>query len=300
MQSPQLLIGTAHGVASLDEGMPLEPPVDVRDISRGSTGWWLVDADGGVWSHPDGDEGALVARHTDHDLHCVGEIEPAADVLVGASRATLLTVAGDRLIVDETFEAAEGRADWHTPWGGLPDVRSMSAGPDGLLYVNVHVGGILRRDDGGWRPTLDIDADVHQVVAHPTRPGVVVAATARGLAISRSAAENWSFEAAGLHATYSRAIALQGDTVFVSVSTGSQGRRAAVYRGELRDLRFERCSSGLPEWFSDNIDTKCIASTGEFVFVADAAGIVYRSSDQGSTWEVARSDLPKINAIDAG
>ena len=36
------------------------------------------------------------------------------------------------------------------------------------LFVNVHVGGIVRCDDTGPSPTLDIHADVHQVIADPS------------------------------------------------------------------------------------------------------------------------------------
>ena len=37
-------------------------------------------------------------------------------------------------------------------------MRTIAAGAEGELYVNVHVGGILRSDDDGasWRPTIDI------------------------------------------------------------------------------------------------------------------------------------------------
>ena len=54
-------------------------------------------------------------------------------------------------------------------------IRSVTATPDGVLLVNVHVGGIVRSSDGGitWQPTIDIDTDVHQVCAHPTDPRMV-------------------------------------------------------------------------------------------------------------------------------
>src|SRR5213593_1928350 len=92
-----------------------------------------------------------------------------------------------RLEVDSSFDAAEGREAWHTPWGAPADVRSISSGADGAVYVNVHVGGVLRSTDGGagWRPTLDIEHDVHQVLALPERPGLVLVAAADGFGLSR-------------------------------------------------------------------------------------------------------------------
>jgi len=57
----------------------------------------------------------------------------------------------------------------------------------------VHVGGILRTEDRGetWTPTIDIDADVHQVRAHPDRPELVLASAAIGLCRSDDAGLTW-------------------------------------------------------------------------------------------------------------
>lgn len=49
----------------------------------------------------------------------------------------------------DSFEQAEGREEWYTPWGGLPDVRSLAVGTAGERYVNVHVSGILRSHEQG-------------------------------------------------------------------------------------------------------------------------------------------------------
>jgi hypothetical protein len=71
------------------------------------------------------------------------------------------------------------------------------------LYVNVHVGGILRSDDGGasFVPTIEIDDDVHEVSA--AADGAVLAATGeRGLAVSRDRGATWAHHADGLHASW--------------------------------------------------------------------------------------------------
>ena len=52
----------------------------------------------------------------------------------------------------------------------------------------------------------------------------------------------WEFVTAGMHAHYSRAVAVSDDTVLVSASTGPRGRRSALYRKPLDGgTRFERC-----------------------------------------------------------
>src|SRR5262249_38779893 len=123
------------------------------------------------------------AEANGYRLNCLLPLGDSA--LVGAAAAHLLRLPGGPPPPGWGFQRAEGRSEWYTPWGGPPDVRSLAAGANGDLYANVHVGGILRSADGGdtWRPTIDFHADVHQVQTAPDRPGLVLAAAARGLAV---------------------------------------------------------------------------------------------------------------------
>ncbi|MGH2683459.1 MAG: WD40/YVTN/BNR-like repeat-containing protein [Actinomycetota bacterium] len=218
---------------------------------------------------------------------------------VGTGEARLFRVSGGTVGPVASFDEVEGREKWYTPWGGPPDTRSMSAS-HGTIYVNVHVGGIVRSPDGGdsWEPTIDIDADVHQVLAHPDLPGLVLASTAWGLARSDDGGDSWSFHDEGLHASYSRAVAIAGDTILVSASTGPRGGSAALYRRPLQsDGPFERCAGGLPEWFPGNIDTHCLAASGTSVAFGTEAGEVFLSEDEGRTWGQAASGLPAVRAL---
>jgi photosystem II stability/assembly factor-like uncharacterized protein len=166
---------------------------------------------------------------------------------------------------------------------------------DDDLYVNVHVGGILRTDDRGehWMPTIDIDADVHQVA---TAEGLVLAACAGGLAVSEDRGTTWILRADGLEASYSRAVAVCGDGVLVSASSGPRGGRSAVYRGTLAGGGFERCRDGLPEWFDDNIDSMCLDALpdGSFAAFGTSDGQLFGSFDAGSSWTELASGLPVI------
>jgi hypothetical protein len=195
------------------------------------------------------------------------------------------------------FEVVEGREHWYTPWGGPPDTRSLSRDENGILYANVHVGGIVRSHDAdSWKPTgIDIDADVHQVVARPGPSGAVLAATAYGLAVSEDDGATWSFETEGLHATYCRAVAVAGETILISASRGHRGQEAAVYRR--RNGAFERCREGLPEWFDDNIDTRCLAATDGAIAIGTTDGSVFISTDEGATWDQAAAGQPPIRCI---
>jgi hypothetical protein len=220
-----------------------------------------------------------------------------ADVFVGSSEARLFRVADERPEPIAAFDRADGRSRWYTPWGGPPETRSMSEWDDDL-YVNVHVGGILRTKDRGehWTPTIDIDADVHQVA---TAEGLVLAACAGGLAVSSDRGATWTLRADGLEAPYSRAVTVCGDAVLVSASNGPRGGRSAVYRGPLASGGFERCRDGLPEWFDDNIDTTCLDALpdGSFAAFGTSDGRLFGSRDAGSSWSELASGLPAVRRV---
>ena len=235
------------------------------------------------------------------DLELVCLVATSQGVFVGTEGAHLLRLGDDGgLDPVDAFEAIEGRETWFTPWGGPPAVRSIAQDLSGRLHANVHVGGIPRSVDAGasWEPTIDIDADIHQVVAHPSEPDVVLAAGAVGLAVSVDGGASWRIEREGLHATYARAVAVAGDHVLLTVSNGPRGGRAAIYRTVLEPgSAFERCTVGLPEWFDGNIDSGWLDARGREVAFGTGDGEVYRSDDAGERWTRAATGLPSIRAV---
>jgi hypothetical protein len=220
-------------------------------------------------------------------------------LFIGTAEAGLLHLEDGTLRRVAGFDRAPGRDTWYTPWGGPPDTRSLSQGAEGTLYANVHVGGILRSTDGErWEPTIDVDADVHQVLSHPEDPHVLLAACAPGLAISRDRGDTWTIQREGLHGPYCRAVAVAGDDVLVSASTGPFTDRAAVYRRPLdAEGPFERCSEGLPDWIPSNIDTHCLVADGSTAAFGTGDGDVYRSGDGGRTWERVADGLPSVRCL---
>jgi hypothetical protein len=165
--------------------------------------------------------------------------------------------------------------------------------------VNVHVGGILRSEDDGktWAPTLDVDADVHQVLFDPGSKHLLAAA-ARGFGASGDHGLSWRFETRGLHASYLRAVAVAADTVLVTASTGPFTRNGAVYRKPLRgDAPFERCEQGLPGSFPENIDTFCLGASGPAVAFGTSSGHLYLSLDEGACWSLMAEGLPPVRCL---
>ncbi len=218
-------------------------------------------------------------------------------VFVGTDDANILRVDPDgtqrRL---SGFDAVAGRDKWYAGsaivdgkrMGPPLGIRSMTATSDGaVLFANVHVGGIPRSIDAGstWQPTIDIDTDVHQVCAHPTRPDLVVAAAAVGLCISRDAGATWTIEQRGLHAHHCSAVAFGRNDIFVSASVDPFAPQGAVYRRPIESNGpFERLGGGMPEWINGKADTNCIASRNSTIAVVDWSGHLYVSHDDGASW----------------
>jgi hypothetical protein len=298
-----ILVGTAAGLWQLvgDDVHAVEPLAGhaVVALARDGARTWVVVDGTALWVGADG--WAPRATLDGRSATCVAVT--AAGPIVGTEQAHVLRLAEDRLVCLEAFETVEGRQAWYQPWGAPADVRSIAVAGDGAIHVNVHVGGVARSRDAGasWTPTVDIEVDVHQVLAHPDRAETILLATAEGFGLSRDGGDTYQFATAGMHAHYLRAVAVAGEHVVVSASAGFHGRRSALYRRPLDgSKRFERCERGLPRWFDDNIDTGCLAAAGSLVVFGTGDGRVYRSRDAGERWELALKGLPAIAGVALG
>jgi hypothetical protein len=218
-------------------------------------------------------------------------------VFVGTDDARILRVDPDgtqRCLTG--FDAVAGRDSWYAGaaivdgklMGPPLGIRSMAATRDGaVLLANVHVGGVPRSTDSGltWRPTIDVDSDVHQVCAHPARLDIVIAAAARGLCISRDAGATWTTEQQGLHAHYCSAVAFGRNDIFVAASTDHFATQGAVYRRPIdSDGPLQPLGGGMPRWIDGIADTNCIATRDSMVAVIDGSGRLYVSHDDGASW----------------
>ena len=261
------------------EGWELWAILDGREIVHtAGVDWWFS-----------------VSRLSGLQATCVADTR--AGVIVGTSSAHLCRIAGEGVERLDSFERAPGRKDWFTPWGGPPDTRSLTEDGD-TVYVNVHVGGILRSHDHGesWQPTIEIEADVHQVT---TGHGNVYAAGGAGLSISGDKGTTWATSDEGLHASYCRAVAVCGDMILLTASTGPRGGRSAVYRGPIDASSFERCDGGLPGWFGHNIDTYCLDAKpdGSLAAFGTEDGHLFTSTDQGRSWSQLANGLSEIRRV---
>ena len=311
MTTPMVLVATWHDGLFVLDGATLVQELrnqSVRALAPGAGGSTLAIANGRSLQRraPDGVWSAIAT--TQLDLACcmaVGDV-----MYVGTDDARVLRVGKDGALEQlRGFDAVAGRETWYAGSAvingrrlGPPlGIRSIAATPDGVvLFANVHVGGVPRSTDGGatWQPTIHVESDVHEVRAHPNRPGVVMAAAATGLFSSRDGGVTWDVEQEGLHASYCSAVAFAGDDVFVSASADHFAAQGAVYRRRVdgRDA-LVAVGGGLPAWTDGIVDTGCIATGGSTVALADRKGNLYLSADTGRSWSRRASGIPSPSSV---
>lgn len=274
------------------------------------------DGHGGVLTIVDGH--ALCRRSAAGEWTTIIESEAALSccvavgdvIFAGTDDARILRVASDGTRQWLTgFDTVAGRETWYAGTAivdgkvmGPPlGIRSMTVTCDGaVLLANVHVGGIPRSTDGGrtWQPTIDVHSDIHQVAAHPTRPNLVIAAAATGFCISRDAGATWRIEQRGLHAPHCSAAAFGRNDVFVSASTDPFAAHGAVYRRPIdNDGPLEPLGGGMPRWTDRHVDTDCIATHDSVIAMADGAGHLYTSYDDGLSWSQPLDGFANPSAV---
>ncbi len=303
-----LMIGTNAHLEDLDRSYTYAQDVSVTALAVGSftggVGSLLPSSNRPVWSLLDaqrivGLEEFDVVPFVRLPTPTAQSLAVAGDTLVvGVEGGHLLTVSPDGTISElPAFDALEGRDAWQNPAGSTPDLRSIAvSSDDSHWFANVHVGGVWRSDDGGgsWRCVVQPESDVHEVVTGQNRRVAVAAAI--GFGLSEDDGDTWQWTTDGLHASYSRAVALDGDTAFVTASTGPETGDGRLYRCRLGEP-FEPCAGGLPESFPFNLDTGSVAAADGQVALGTRNGRVFRSSDHGSTWALAAEGMRPVRVV---
>lgn len=295
----QVLVGTRNGLHRFGASGDL---LGIEHVGREVTtiapeGWelWAV-LDGKEVVHTAGVEWWFhVANLSGLQGNCMADTR--AGVLLGTSEGHLYRIAGKGLERVHSFERAPGRKEWFTPWGGPPDTRSITEDRD-TVYVNVHVGGVLRSSDRGesWQPTIDIGDDIHRVT---TGHGRIYAAGAGGLSVSQDKGNTWGVSDDGLRGSYCRSVSVCGNAVLLSAADGPRGGHSGVYRSSIEGRSFERSTQGLPEWFSQNIDSLWLDAfpDGSLAAFATEDGLLFASTDQGRSWSKIAGDLAGVTRV---
>ena len=309
---PTILVTTwADGLFALaDQASRHEwPGTSVRGLARDASGNALAIMGGKSLCRRTPEGAWHTIAKSDLELGCC--VAVGANIYVGRDDAAqVLRVCDDGSLEPLAgFDRVSGRDQWYAGTAlidgrhvGPPlGIRSMAATCDGkALLANVHVGGIPRSIDGGltWQPTIEVDSDVHQVCAHPTRPEIVAAATGIGLALSRDGGRSWTTECKGLHAAYCSAVAFADDDILVAASTDHFASQGAIYRRPIDGAGLLKpVGAGLPRWIEGIADTGNIAASGSTLAVADRAGNLYLSDDTGRTWSRHGNQFPTPSSV---
>ena len=310
MTSPVLVATWGAGLFVVSSGTPNQELANrsVRALAPDGHGGALaiVDERSLCRRAPDGVWSTIAAAEV--NLACC--VTVGDSIYVGTDDACVLHVSAAGEIEQlHGFERVAGRDKWYAGSAlingkliGPPlGIRSITATSDGtVLLANVHVGGIPRSVDRGatWQPTIEVASDVHEVRAHPNRPGIVVAAAAVGLCISRDGGATWEVEQAGLHAWYCSAVEFVDDDILVAAAADHFAPHSALYRrGVDERCPLVRVAGGLPAWLDGIADTGCIATHGSAVAVADRKGNLHVSADNGRTWSSRANGIPTPSSV---
>jgi hypothetical protein len=275
----RVLVGTDVGVHELGDTGFAHDVGHVTSIAPDSDCIWVLTDDDVIW-RADASGIEEVARLRDGNARVLAA--DGHDVWIGGTKATLWRLRGADVERVVSFDAAPSHAEWYTPWGGPPDVFSIDAGR-GDVYVNVHVGGILRSADRGssWTPTIDLHDDVHDVAVDSS--GAVWAATGRrGLARSTDRGATWDYVTRGLTSSYALGVAPTSDGALVCTSSGPGARDGTISR--LEGGRLVHSADGLPDDLGGTVGAGRWSSMGDEVVMAAPDGTIRASNDGGRSW----------------
>lgn len=291
-------IGTTDGVFT-PEGKKLynmSRPISAAVATRDEIAFVVDDRE--VWRIEKG-EGRRIAMG-DSRINCIAAA--AGELIVGTERARVARVVGGKIEYLENFDRLDGRSEWNTPWGGPPDVRSLAISSSQNIYVDIHVGWIVRSSDRGatWTECRNgLEKDVHQVATHPDRDETVLAATATGFYISNDSGENFVRGTEPMAYYYQRACACfpGSETVLVSTSRGPHGDAGAkLYRTTDLGSTWNEVI-GLPSEIRNNIDTFHLCTTADGRVLVCADNVLYASDDYGESFERIEFDAGTIRVL---
>lgn len=184
-------------------------------------------------------------------------------------------------------------------------VRWLGADPNlsGRLYAAIEAGAFVWSGDRGetWHDRVPGGPyDTHTAVVHAEAPGRIYSAAGDGYFESEDGGESWRRRMEGLHHPYLVGVAVDpGDpgTVIVSAASGpySAYRPANgdghLYRREGR-ASFESSMVGIPQGAGTVASRLTTHPANPGVFYAANNHGLFRSSDQGRSWESIPTDWP--------
>lgn len=336
-----ILIGTTSGLFRANSaGMPKQADDlagrRIEHISRvGDVAY--AGTDDGLFASRDGGRSWQLAGLAGYEVWdlAVSPHEPTTLFASAHPAALFRSRDGGRTWAEiESFRKVPGAERWCVPFTPpLPGrARSIALDPKdpNRWWVGIEVGGILATDDGGetWQcqipgcpPEVPLDPDIHTIVLHPDRPGLLFASTgfgridqseprdkrSAGVFASEDGGQSWRYTWSGIQPRYTRPMCIDRRapyalTVGASPTTFSShretgGAQAVLYRSD---------DAGLT-WRSLGDAAHSPSPTNFFGIIPDpeTVGGVLVGTDLGEVWRVTPSavwtqlaaGLPDVQAV---
>lgn len=216
------------------------------------------------------------------------------------------------------------RPRWTPGFGGLC-LHSVVVDPtnEKRLWVGISSVGVFRTDDGGatWQlrneglhnvaPDFITDPDmgrcVHRLVLDPQRESVLYLQFHGGVFMSADAGDTWTRISRGLPHDFGfpMAVSPRGD-LFVVPLLADDNRvvpdgALKVWRSRDQGRTWRALTAGLPQRehyvgvLRDALATDPCAPAG--VYLGTTAGELFRSADDGDTWERLPGQFPRITSV---
>jgi photosystem II stability/assembly factor-like uncharacterized protein len=327
-----ILAGTTNGLFALEPGHDATaalPDRNVRDL-KASNGRVLAGAETGVFASEDGGRTWQASGIEGRVVWQIFTGPHAGEVYAGTQPAGLFHSKDDgRAWAEiESFAQTPDAERWCVPvkprQPGRARALVVDRGDPERLWVGVEVGGVVSTKDGGVSWRLDLpgnNPDIHMMVAHPAKPGVLFASTGygrldgvapqiegnAGMFRSDDGGETWTYAWRGVTPRYARPLCVDprppyGVTVASAPTAFSSfkdegGAQAMLYRSE-----------DLGETWRSLCDADHTPSAANFhglvpdpaapggVLVGTDTGEVWRVSD-GGRWTKLASGLPAVMSI---
>jgi len=258
---------------------------------------YLVAYEAGVHRTDDGGQTwkQLPSYPTDHAQSVAVHPTNPDIVYVGSEPATVYRSndGGSTWKECSAFREVPGADEWSFHWEGrhahVRDLRFSPENPD-VIYAGIEVGGILRSSDGGqtWKHLHGANTDVHKVIASPSKPSTIYAATAHGPFRSDDSGDTWTDIGTGLERRHNIPIIQAPDDhnlVIAGVASSARRKEAQVVRSTDGGRNWSKLDDLGAD---DNMVVSLAWDSGDpnRVFAGTDHGTIHMSTDRGASWSL--------------